>query len=634
MPSTTDVDAQQQPFLPPTAQTPPPPTNIMSRFSIPIDALTSRVNLSGRFDGLRNTSVSSRFANLRPISEFLDVKRISKPANFGEVQSRVNYNLGYFSSNYAAVFAMLSIYSLLTNLLLLFVICFVIGGMFGIGKLQGNDLELGSWRASTSQLYTALFVVAIPLGLWASPFTTVLWLIGASGVTILGHAAFLDKPIEPSGATDVGRYFEGVDDDVYRFQELNSDDEKKGSLLDRRAQQLHNPDGLYFNDMDIRAWERRASALGGPPQDTGYDLLEEDEGYYDDAGEVVSRAEYEELLFSRVLDKIRVARAVGNPDVQLSPGELEAYQNRLYGTKTSAVPTESKPRSPTMDDAASMYSVNSTGQPGHTSSSKPKSKKSQPRTSLFSSKPKKEKTTERKRATSNVSSGSSQAPPGFMIPGPDGQRIYTPINAYQGSLTRDPAPASRPGSRSTSGSSQVYRAPTRDMARDVPGAFPGAYATPAPSYRSSSPPPPPRLATSWQPPQEPAKPPEQPPNLIPFPIEQYQYHSFSPTSSSSQPSPQLQYTRRPSAPPSEASYASVPRRVPVPSQHVSPVASSFDPVTLQTSYANTHALNSGESRDASPLDVVAEPVNLQSGKAGAGGKDGERRRKGGKKKRG
>jgi hypothetical protein len=196
-----DLEAQQQPFLPAT-DTPPAPqentsrTGFMSRFSIPIDALTSRVNLSGRFDGLRNTSISSRFANLRPISEVLDVKRISKPANFGEVQSRVNYNLGYFSSNYAAVFAMLSIYSLLTNLLLLFVIVFVIGGMFGIGKLEGNDLELGSYRASTSQLYTALFVITIPLGLWASPFTTVLWLIGASGVTILGHAAFLDKPIE------------------------------------------------------------------------------------------------------------------------------------------------------------------------------------------------------------------------------------------------------------------------------------------------------------------------------------------------------------------------------------------------------------------------------------------------------
>lgn len=168
----------------------------MSRFSIPIDALTSRMNLGGRFDSLRSTSVSSRFANLRPVGEFFDFKRVSKPANFGEVQSRVNYNLGYFSSNYAAVFVMLSIYSLLTNLMLLFVILLVVGGMFGIGKLEGNDLEVGSWRATTSQLYTTLFVIAVPLGLWASPFSTVLWLIGATGVTVVGHAAFMDKPIE------------------------------------------------------------------------------------------------------------------------------------------------------------------------------------------------------------------------------------------------------------------------------------------------------------------------------------------------------------------------------------------------------------------------------------------------------
>lgn len=87
--------------------------------------------------------LANRFANLRPLSEFFDFKRISKPANFGEVQSRVGYNLSYFSSNYAVVFAMLSIYSLLTNWLLMFVIVLVVGGMWGIGKLAGRDLEIG-----------------------------------------------------------------------------------------------------------------------------------------------------------------------------------------------------------------------------------------------------------------------------------------------------------------------------------------------------------------------------------------------------------------------------------------------------------------------------------------------------------
>ncbi|KAF2749958.1 prenylated rab acceptor 1 [Sporormia fimetaria CBS 119925] len=168
----------------------------MAGIRIPFDALTSRMNLSGRFEGLRNQSVTSRFANLRPISEFFDFKRLSKPANFSDCQSRVNYNLGYFSSNYAVIFVMLSVYSLLTNLMLLFVIVLVIGGMYGIGKLQGNDLEIGERRITTSNLYTTLLCIAVPLGFWASPISTVLWLIGASGVTILGHASFMDKPIE------------------------------------------------------------------------------------------------------------------------------------------------------------------------------------------------------------------------------------------------------------------------------------------------------------------------------------------------------------------------------------------------------------------------------------------------------
>lgn len=168
----------------------------MARIQIPLDALTSRLNLGSRFEGVRSQSISTRFANLKPISEFLDFKRLSKPANFGEVQSRVNYNLSYFSSNYAAVAVMLAIYSLLTNLTLLFDIIFLGVGLFGIKKLEGRDLELGFTRATTSQLYTALLIITVPLFIWASPISTALWLVGATGVTILGHASFMDKPID------------------------------------------------------------------------------------------------------------------------------------------------------------------------------------------------------------------------------------------------------------------------------------------------------------------------------------------------------------------------------------------------------------------------------------------------------
>jgi len=168
----------------------------MSRIQIPIEVLTSRLSLGERFSGLRSGTLGSRFSNLRPISEFFDIKRLSKPANFGEMQSRVNYNLSHFSSNYSAVFVMLVIYALLSNPMLLFVIFLVIGGLWFIGKMDGRDLEIGNIRATTSQMYTVLLCVAIPLGLWASPFSTALWLIGASGAIILGHAAFMDKPID------------------------------------------------------------------------------------------------------------------------------------------------------------------------------------------------------------------------------------------------------------------------------------------------------------------------------------------------------------------------------------------------------------------------------------------------------
>jgi hypothetical protein len=168
----------------------------MARITIPIDALTSRLNLGDRFSGLRTQSVGQRFANLKPISEFFDLKRLSKPRDFADVQARVNYNLAYFSSNYAVVFVMLSIYSLLTNLWLLFDIILVVGGMWTIGKLGGQDLEIGSIRATTSQLYTGLVCLAVPIAFIASPISTFLWLIGASGVTILGHASIMDRPIE------------------------------------------------------------------------------------------------------------------------------------------------------------------------------------------------------------------------------------------------------------------------------------------------------------------------------------------------------------------------------------------------------------------------------------------------------
>lgn len=164
--------------------------------NIPLDALTSRLNLGAVTEGFRSQSIGARFANLRPISEFFDFRRVSKPNDFGEVQSRVNYNIGYFASNYLVVTLMLCLYSLLNNFWLLFDIIFVTVGLFVIRKLNGRDLELGFTRLTTSQIYAGLLIVAVPIFLFSGPLTTLLWLVGANGVTILGHATFMDKPID------------------------------------------------------------------------------------------------------------------------------------------------------------------------------------------------------------------------------------------------------------------------------------------------------------------------------------------------------------------------------------------------------------------------------------------------------
>ncbi|SCV00957.1 LAME_0G13080g1_1 [Lachancea meyersii CBS 8951] len=141
-------------------------------------------------------SMQSKLSTLRPAQEFFNVKKVSKPQNFGELQSRVAYNLRHFSTNYALIVGLLSIYTLLTNLLLLFVLVFVFFGLYGINKLEGQDLVTPFGAFKSSQLYTSLMCVAIPLGFFASPFTTLMWLIGASAVSVLGHASFVEKPIE------------------------------------------------------------------------------------------------------------------------------------------------------------------------------------------------------------------------------------------------------------------------------------------------------------------------------------------------------------------------------------------------------------------------------------------------------
>ena len=69
----------------------------------------------------------------------------------GEIQSRISHNLGRYSSNYSVIFALLAIYALIRNPLLLFVIALAVLGMLGIGKLAGENLAIG-WVVRQEQM--------------------------------------------------------------------------------------------------------------------------------------------------------------------------------------------------------------------------------------------------------------------------------------------------------------------------------------------------------------------------------------------------------------------------------------------------------------------------------------------------
>ncbi|KAF9433679.1 hypothetical protein BGZ76_009124 [Entomortierella beljakovae] len=87
-----------------------------------------------------------RLSSIRPFTEFLDINRFSKPDGIATIASRLGYNLTYFQSNYMVVFLGISAWNVINNVMLVFSVGFVYGG--------------------------------------------------ASAVTILGHAAFMQETVE------------------------------------------------------------------------------------------------------------------------------------------------------------------------------------------------------------------------------------------------------------------------------------------------------------------------------------------------------------------------------------------------------------------------------------------------------
>ncbi|KAF5380493.1 hypothetical protein D9615_004570 [Tricholomella constricta] len=149
------------------------------------------------FKSLRET----KFSGIRSPVEFFDYQRVSRPADLNQATSRISYNTRYFSGNYGLIIAVLAVYAIITNYLLLISLAFLVFGFAAINKFAPDATQFGEHTITQKHLYTGLFVIGIPL-LWiSSPIGTFFWLVGASGFLILGHACLLEPGIESDYAT-------------------------------------------------------------------------------------------------------------------------------------------------------------------------------------------------------------------------------------------------------------------------------------------------------------------------------------------------------------------------------------------------------------------------------------------------
>lgn len=136
-----------------------------------------------------------RLSSLRPLGEFFDHQRISRPQDTNEAFQRITYNTRHFSGNYAVVVALLTVYGMINDSLLLFAILFLVFGFWAINRFAPEPMQVGEHVITQKSLYTGLFVIGIPLLWFASPFGFMFWLVGSSAFLILGHAAFIEPPV-------------------------------------------------------------------------------------------------------------------------------------------------------------------------------------------------------------------------------------------------------------------------------------------------------------------------------------------------------------------------------------------------------------------------------------------------------
>ncbi|KAF9482157.1 prenylated rab acceptor PRA1 [Pholiota conissans] len=146
-------------------------------------------------DTVRNLR-ETKLSGLRPLSEFFDYQRLSKPADLNQATTRISYNTRYFSGNYLLIVVLLAIYAVFMNYWLLISLAFLVGGFALINKYAPEATQFGEHTITQKHLYAGLFIIGIPLFFWAGPFATFFSVVFCSGLCIFVHAAILEPGVE------------------------------------------------------------------------------------------------------------------------------------------------------------------------------------------------------------------------------------------------------------------------------------------------------------------------------------------------------------------------------------------------------------------------------------------------------
>lgn len=130
--------------------------------------------------------------------EFFDFSKMSKPTGVLDLQQRISYNIGYFTSNYLLIALLFLLYCIITNIpffLFLFVelgLAYYIQINFG----HSEEIDFKFFSIHQNVWYTALLVINVPLFLFWSPLSSLLWLLISSALIIFAHASIMEKPVE------------------------------------------------------------------------------------------------------------------------------------------------------------------------------------------------------------------------------------------------------------------------------------------------------------------------------------------------------------------------------------------------------------------------------------------------------